>query len=100
MAKFGRNPVASAFPAIRPRLAQRVPYPVHVNAQRRSTMQRLLVTGGMPLPYSPIKRNTRTRRIRVIRIESEVRLTVRESQSQGFGAWLDVREGSRPATTL
>ena len=34
------------------------------------------------------------------RVESELRLTVRESQSQGFGASLDVREGSMLATTL
>ena len=30
----------------------------------------------------------------------ELRLTVRESQSQGSGASLDVREGSMPAMTL
>jgi len=38
--------------------------------------------------------------IRPIRVESELRLTVRESQSQGFGAPLDVREGSMLAMTL
>lgn len=58
------------------------------------------VTGEIRLPFSPINWKPRTRRIRAIRAESEPRLTVRESQSQGFGASLYVREGSMPAMTL
>jgi hypothetical protein len=35
-----------------------------------------------------------------IRVESELRFTVRESQSQGFGASLDAPEGSMLPKTL
>ncbi len=58
------------------------------------------LAGGIRLPFSPINWGPRTRRIRAIRVESELRLTVLESQSQGFGASLDVREGSMLPTTL
>ena len=52
----------------------------------------LIVTSEIRLS---IKRSTRSRRIRSIGVESELGLTVRESQSQGFGASLDVREGGK-----
>jgi hypothetical protein len=52
------------------------------------------------LPFSPINWRPRTRRIRAIRVESELRFTVRESQSQGFGASLDAPEGSMLPKTL
>ena len=52
------------------------------------------------LPFSPINWRPRTRRIRAIRVESELQLTIRESRSRGFGASLDVREDSMLARTL
>jgi hypothetical protein len=52
------------------------------------------------LPFSPINWRPRTRRIRAIRVESELRLTARESRSRGSGASLDVPEGSMLAMTL
>src|SRR6266700_3338324 len=52
------------------------------------------------LPFSPINWRPRTRRIRAIRVESELRLTARESRSPGSGASLDVRESSRLTKTL
>jgi hypothetical protein len=39
-------------------------------------------------------------RIRPIRVESELQLTIRELRSRGSGASLDVREGSMLAMTL
>ena len=47
-----------------------------------------------------IKHRPRTRRIRAIRVESELQLTIRELRSRGSGASLDVREGSMLAMTL
>jgi len=58
------------------------------------------VTGGIRLPFLPTRWSAMHTPIRPIRVESELRLTVRESQSQGFGAPLDVREGSMLAMTL
>jgi hypothetical protein len=52
------------------------------------------------LPFSPINWRLRTRRIRAIRVESELHLTARESRSPGSGASLDVPESSMPAKTL
>jgi DSBA-like thioredoxin domain len=52
------------------------------------------------LPFSPINWRPRPRRIRAIRVESELRLTARESRSRGSGASLDVREDSMLAMTL
>jgi hypothetical protein len=43
---------------------------------------------------------SRARLIHAIRVESELQLTVRESQSQGFGASLDVPESSMLPKTL
>ena len=52
------------------------------------------------LQFSPINWRPRTRRIHAIRVESELQLTIRESQSQGFGASLDAPEGSMLPKTL
>ena len=59
------------------------------------------MTGGIRLSSLPTKWSSRAYAESVaIRVESELRLTVRESQSQGFGASLDVPESSRLAKTL
>src|SRR6516165_1211057 len=58
------------------------------------------VTAGIRLPFLPTRWSATHTPNPSIRVESELRLTVRESQSQGFGASLDVPESSRLTKTL
>ena len=75
-----------------------------IGSRQRTTKINLAEIGLGPVESGYLSRQSigapRTRRIRAIRVESELRFTVRESQSQGCGASLDVREGSMLAMTL
>src|SRR5450631_3686988 len=64
------------------RATQGLTWPVHVNAQRRSTLRRLVCDRWNPVTLL------------------ELQLTIRELRSRGSGASLDVREGSMLAMTL
>jgi hypothetical protein len=58
------------------------------------------VTGGIRLPFlaNQVERHAYPESVQ-IRVESELRFTARELQSQGSGASLDVPESSMPAKT-
>ena len=60
----------------------------------------LFVIGGIWLPPRQPSGVPCIRLVPAIRLESELQLTIRELRSQGFGASLDVREGSMLAMTL
>ena len=72
---------------------------VHVNA-REINLAEIGFGLRSPFPFSPINWRPRTRRIRAIWVESELRLTARESRSRGSGASLDAPEGSMLPKTL
>ena len=83
------------------RLLYCVTRPVHVNAQRRSTLLRLVCDRWNPVTLlaNQVERHAYPESVQFAS-SPELRFTVRESQSQGFGASLDVREGRMLPTTL
>jgi hypothetical protein len=83
------------------RATQGLTWPVHVNAQRRSTLRRLVCDRWNPVTLlaNQVERHAYPESVQ-IRVESELQLTIRELRSRGSGASLDVREGSMLAMTL
>jgi hypothetical protein len=79
--------------------------PVHVNAQRRSTLLRLVCDRWNPVTLlaNQVERHAYRESVQFaasLNCASGLRFTVRESQSQGFGASLDAPEDSMLPKTL